>query len=390
MSLSLFAKGLVVLASPLLFFSGCQDTYTSKDVVQSSADVDTEELRTRELLVGRWYGNQPKKDGGSHRFIKDKKRDGTYEITFRFCEPDGQYEEQTERGRWGHSRAIYFTIVEKISFSGIDIDTDAEDPRTYDAYEIISLDEDTFVYKWLYDGSVFTAKRVAEDFAFPGNPDRRVPTPPRLTQNTEKKKKAEGIEWALGPQEVPKKEDIERAVRFLSDSFEKFCINTEGRMSDVALLAESDLLWSDGTAFKTVENYGRAWYSHNKSGRYQLTSSTTFKSDILAGEKQKVSCDIATNMLTPLTLPTDDEVAITLNVIKERFNVSEAKKFDQPLAFPDPTSDKVIVTGDTVELTYRELTFPDKPGLPMFAVWSPFRTLTLRLQAPIEAAGEAE
>lgn len=50
------------------------------------------------LMVGKWYGSQPTKDGGKQEKIMERSQQGTYKTTFRFYNQEGTYKEHIEVG----------------------------------------------------------------------------------------------------------------------------------------------------------------------------------------------------------------------------------------------------------------------------------------------------
>src|SRR6266849_1692080 len=72
---------------------------------------DTSAASQRPLLIGRWYGEQPMKEGGRRVQITEHCPDGTLTIGFHVVESSGNLRDQTEVGWWGVSGSIYFTII---------------------------------------------------------------------------------------------------------------------------------------------------------------------------------------------------------------------------------------------------------------------------------------
>ena len=119
------------------------------------------------MMVGKWYGNQPTKDGGLRQQLIQRAPDGTYGITFRVTNQDGEIIEQTEVGQWGVSGPVYFSIFRGWLDGDEFIPADSADPYNYDAYRILTLTSDFFEYEHVTTGNRFTLERVSNDFDFP-------------------------------------------------------------------------------------------------------------------------------------------------------------------------------------------------------------------------------
>ncbi len=75
--------------------------------------------------------------------------------------------EQTETGLWGYSDDVYFTITKATGQGKRLSPVDPTRPTYYDAYRVISLDGQSFVYRSPSDGNVYREHRVADDFQLP-------------------------------------------------------------------------------------------------------------------------------------------------------------------------------------------------------------------------------
>jgi len=154
----------------ILLCSGCNDNYTSDEKISAgNLVVPATQNKDRSLLIGKWYGNQPLKEGGFRQSITERAVDGTYRTIFRIYDADGQYTELTEIGLWGIAGSVYFSIfrgwLDDDSFTPFD----PTDASGYDAYRITGLGEDEFEYEGLTTGNHFRVVRVKDDFTFPVN-----------------------------------------------------------------------------------------------------------------------------------------------------------------------------------------------------------------------------
>jgi len=124
-------------------------------------------FQQRALMVGKWFGDSPTKDGGRKMYILERFLDGTMKIRFRLIDANGSVEEQTELAQWGVSGNVYFTITHGI-LDGEDFHPfDPRQPYFNDAYEILELTEEVLQYRHAATGNEYKIKRVADNFDFP-------------------------------------------------------------------------------------------------------------------------------------------------------------------------------------------------------------------------------
>jgi hypothetical protein len=117
-------------------------------------------------MVGKWYGSQPKKDGGYLEWIVDRALDGSYLVRFRLQEQDGNVREQAEVGEWGIAGPIYFSVFKAYVRENEFVPVDPTNPYNRNAYKILELSEETFIYEEFNTKNKYTAKRVPETFDF--------------------------------------------------------------------------------------------------------------------------------------------------------------------------------------------------------------------------------
>ena len=119
------------------------------------------------LLVGKWFGSTSTEGGGKYIWIADRRNDGSYTNHFRTIPPSGKKEDKTESGEWGVSGDVFFTVYKADVQGDKLIPADAADPTNRDAYKIITLTQELFVYENLDEGIRYEAKKVPSDFTFP-------------------------------------------------------------------------------------------------------------------------------------------------------------------------------------------------------------------------------
>ena len=160
-------KSLVLLVASLIFLGGCGSTQTSSSPVpETKPGLSKSQEEQWLLLVGKWYGEQPAKDGGTRQSVVERFSDGTYKVDFRTIKKEETIERASEVGQWGVSGPVYFTSFRGwVRGNGI-VPSDPSDPYNYDAYRIIQLNDKNFEYEDYPTGTHFVVRRVASDFQF--------------------------------------------------------------------------------------------------------------------------------------------------------------------------------------------------------------------------------
>jgi hypothetical protein len=157
--------GLIAL---LITINACSSLNTSSNFVDvTKPSLSISEKNRWDLMVGKWFGSQPVKDGSTRMEIIERNSDGTYIITFKHLKTDGTSDTQSEVGQWGVVGPVYFSIFRGwVTEKGIS-PSDTSNPYNYDAYEIIELKEDYFRYKSYTSNNYYTLKKVEDEFEFP-------------------------------------------------------------------------------------------------------------------------------------------------------------------------------------------------------------------------------
>jgi hypothetical protein len=158
-------KSLVLLVASLIFLGACDSTQTSSSPVANTKPGLSESQEEQWLLlVGKWYGEQPAKDGGTRQWVVERFIDGNYKIDFRIIKKDGTIELASEVGQWGVSGPVYFSSFRGwVRGNGIE-PSDPSNPYNYDAFRIIQLDDKNFEYEDYPTGTHFAVRRVASNF----------------------------------------------------------------------------------------------------------------------------------------------------------------------------------------------------------------------------------
>ena len=159
--------GFVVVS--LLATSACQRAdCPDPDVITPRMDLapgDTE--RSRAMMIGKWYLEQPRSDGTTVRAVSTMHADSTLELVFQVVYPNGAIDESIETGLWGVSGDIYFTIIREIIYEDGSEDVSPEDPSKYLAYRVLALTENSFEYQTIVTGNRFRTTKVPDDFDLP-------------------------------------------------------------------------------------------------------------------------------------------------------------------------------------------------------------------------------
>lgn len=147
---------------------GCATTNTS--MIAITAEKPSLTLSQKEawsMVVGKWYGSQPTKNGGKKEEIHENLPDGTYKVTFRVIDPEKVAKESVEVGQWGVCGPIYFSIFRGWVRGDRFSPSNPSDPYNYDAYRIIKLGNEVFEYEHVTTGNHYVIRKVPLDFKFP-------------------------------------------------------------------------------------------------------------------------------------------------------------------------------------------------------------------------------
>lgn len=125
----------------------------------------------RSLLVGKWLGVAPLKDGGLRRWTNHRLADGTYVIVVRNLGVDGEVEENIEYGDWGVSGDVYFTVMRGWIRDGRRVAAVTRYAYYDDAYRIRLLENDRFEYVSVTSGRRYLVVRVSDDFSLENQPN---------------------------------------------------------------------------------------------------------------------------------------------------------------------------------------------------------------------------
>lgn len=148
-----------------LFYGVTLTGCTTHSISSSSkAELKEKEVVRWEYMLGKWYGKQAIVDGGVHEFSVERFADGTYVITFKRTDINGDVEISQEVGYWGISGDVYFSIFKGWLEGDTVYPSNPSDPYNYDAYHILELSQDYFKYRSASSDNIFTIKRVPDDF----------------------------------------------------------------------------------------------------------------------------------------------------------------------------------------------------------------------------------
>lgn len=150
---------IILLASPV----NIAHSNIISDAVEALTDKQKNEWNK---MLGRWYGSTIKNNGRFTQWIIERSENGIYRVIFKNSGGSGEDIGRIEAGRWGISGDIYFTFYEGYWIGEGDqiIRSDTSDPYNYDAYKILELTKDRFVYEHVRTKAVFTVDKVDKDF----------------------------------------------------------------------------------------------------------------------------------------------------------------------------------------------------------------------------------
>lgn len=109
------------------------------------------------LATGTWYGEfSAGPDQPLQRFLTTRLADGTFSLVARVYEKGRSKSELRNKGLWGVSNGVYFTVT-------TEVDGKRTDPRNADLvnpYLVRSLVAGTFEYQHIPSGRIFRVTRV--------------------------------------------------------------------------------------------------------------------------------------------------------------------------------------------------------------------------------------
>ncbi|MXN77785.1 hypothetical protein GR157_23945 [Burkholderia sp. 4701] len=162
-----------------LMLCACATSYedgltSAKQWRAEGISVDATAQARRDLFVGRWYDRQNARDGSQTMSLMEVKRDGTYVESWRTLEKDGRQRLSEEKGRWGVSGNIFFTITTaRAENGGLMVDVDQSNAYFYDAYSVENATQNENTIRHIVNGDEFVSRRVDDDFSFPNFPSSK-------------------------------------------------------------------------------------------------------------------------------------------------------------------------------------------------------------------------
>lgn len=107
------------------------------------------------LAIGTWYGEYTEAGAPTQRFLTTRFPDGTFVLRARMYDK-GSTTELVNRGLWGVSNGLYFTITTEINGQR----TDPRNPQTTNNYIVQKQSPTEFEYKHLASDRSFRVVRV--------------------------------------------------------------------------------------------------------------------------------------------------------------------------------------------------------------------------------------
>jgi hypothetical protein len=117
---------------------------------------------SEQMMVGTWYGEfAPDPSKPVQRFVTTRNADGSYSIHARLYQNGKVIGELRNRGLWGLSNGMYFTVTTEVD----DKKTDPRIPDVINAYLVQALAGNNFEYVHVASGNRFKVVRVPPDKA---------------------------------------------------------------------------------------------------------------------------------------------------------------------------------------------------------------------------------
>lgn len=163
----------ILFAMVVFLLSACASQETAnltsaKQWEKYGLSVDQDAQARKDVFVGLWYDRQNARDGTQSMSLMNVMRDGTYSESWRNRLKDGRITVSEERGRWGVSGNIFFTIViARSEGDGELIEVDQRDAYFYNAYIIDYANESENSIRHILTGDEFVSRRVNDKFTFP-------------------------------------------------------------------------------------------------------------------------------------------------------------------------------------------------------------------------------
>jgi len=149
----------------ILFLFGCVSTENKIDsVTEVKPELSQSKIQQRNMMIGKWYGDLPTKEGGRKQWTITRSEDGSYQIDFLITKPDNSQQKFSEAGQWGVAGNIYFSIYRGAIDQGQFYPSNPNDPYNYDAYNIINLTNSVFEYQNIDSKNKYVISKVQSDF----------------------------------------------------------------------------------------------------------------------------------------------------------------------------------------------------------------------------------
>jgi hypothetical protein len=155
---------LIIFCSNFIFSCGINNNHLTDRKPYVSPPLNEKELYQWNTLCGKWYGKSNLEDNEKREWLVDRKNDGHYIIVFITIDQNGIREKTIEKGEWGLSGNIYFTIFKSQINNGEEVYADPSDPINRDSYKILKLNNNLFKYKHLRTHGKYEVIKVDETF----------------------------------------------------------------------------------------------------------------------------------------------------------------------------------------------------------------------------------
>lgn len=123
-------------------------------------------LFSSERLVGYWYGEYVKEDGGLVMWVTTRNADGTYQDHFRECRNGMQVREQKEYGAWKLEGGVELVTTYLLQDRTGSFRPEAPGGFYVDPYLIVALSEQEMISQNQETGIRYHTQRVYRDYVF--------------------------------------------------------------------------------------------------------------------------------------------------------------------------------------------------------------------------------
>ena len=155
---------LIISCSIFMFSCGINNKYLTGKKPYVSPPLTEKEVYQWNTLCGKWYGKSNLEGNEKREWLIDRKNDGSYITIFITIDQNGIRDKTIEKGEWGLSGNIYFTIFKSQIHNGYQFYADPSDPINRDSYKVLKLNNNLFKYMHLRTHVKYEVTKVNSTF----------------------------------------------------------------------------------------------------------------------------------------------------------------------------------------------------------------------------------